>query len=119
MPEAKNFKIPREELKTFVRGKGFCIAPDTVLVDGIPVALVYRVMPSSLYDSGWRFFTGTESEDYLANSRCNGVYDLNTVVNYCPDTLSLLDSPPYSAFRRDENGEWINISFDVDWRYWS
>ena len=49
----------------------------------------------------------------------NGVYDLNTVVNYCPDTLSLLDSPPYSAFRRDENGEWINISYDVDWRYWA
>ena len=95
---AKNFKIPREQLKTFVRNKGMCIAPDTVLVDGIPVALIYRVMPSSLYDSGWRFFTGTESDDYLANSRCNGVYDLNTVVNYCPDTLSLLDSPPYSAF---------------------
>ena len=82
---AKNFKIPREQLKTFVHNKGM----------------------------------GTESDDYLANSRCNGVYDLNTVVNYCPDTLSLLDSPPYSAFRRDENGEWINISYDVDWRYWA
>lgn len=119
MAAAKAFKIPREELKTFVCGKGLCMAPDTVLVDGIPVALVYRVMPSSLYDSGWRFFTGTESDDYLANSRYNGIYDLNTVVNYCPETLSLLDSPPYSAFRRDESGEWINISFDVDWRYLS
>ena len=118
MAAAKHFKIPREELKTFVRGKGFCMAPDTVLVDGMPVALVYRVMPSSLYDSGWRFFTGTESDDYLANSRCNGIYDLNTVVNYCPDALKLLDSPPYSAFRRDENGVWINISYDGDWRYW-
>ena len=114
MATVKNFKIPREELKTFVRNKGLCIAPDTVLVDGLPVALV-----SSLYDSGWRFFTGTESDDYLANSRCNGIYDLNTVVNYCPDALALLDAPPYSAFRRNEKGEWVNISYDVDWRLWS
>lgn len=119
MATTKNFKIPREKLKTFVRGKGFCIAPDTVLVDGIPVSLIYRVMPSSLYDSGWRFFTGTESDEYLANARYNGVYDLNTVVNYCPEAIHLLDSPPYTAFRRDEYGEWINISYDVDWRYWS
>ncbi len=119
MPEVKHFKIPRNQLKTYVRNKGLCIAPDTVLVDGMPVALVYRVMPSTMYDSGWRFFTGTESDDYLANSRCNGVYDLNTVVNYCPDALSLLDSPPYSAFKRAANGEWVNISYDVDWRMWS
>lgn len=119
MPAQKNFKIPREKLQKLVTGRGLCMAPDTVMVDGIPVALVYRVMPSSLYDSGWRFFTGTESDDYLSNSRCNGLYDLNTVVNYCPDALPLLDSPPYSAFRRGEDGEWINISNDVDWRMWS
>ena len=118
VPEAKKFLIPRERLKKYVSGRGLCIAPDTVMVDGIPVALIYRVMPSSMYDSGWRFFTGTETDDYLANSRCNGVYDLNTVVNYCPDVLPLLDSPPYSAFRRD-GGEWLNISNDVDWRLWS
>ncbi|MBQ1441652.1 MAG: DUF2185 domain-containing protein [Clostridia bacterium] len=116
---AKNFKIPREQLKPLVRGKGLCIAPDTVLVDGMPVSIVYRVMPSWHYDSGWRFFSGTESDDYLSDSRFNGVYDLNTVVNYCPETLKLLDSPPYTAYRRDENGDWINISYDVDWRYWS
>ena len=116
VPEAKKFLIPRERLKKYVSGRGLCIAPDTVMVDGIPVALIYRVMPSSMYDSGWRFFTGTETDDYLANSRCNGVYDLNTVVNYCPDVLPLLDSPPYSAFRRDDSGEWLNISNDVDWR---
>lgn len=115
----KKFKIPREKLKQLVRGRGFCIAPDTVLVDGIPVSLIYRVMPSSMHDSGWRFFTGTESDAYLANSRCNGLYDLNTVVNYCPEALSLLDAPPYSAFRRDDGGEWVNISNDVDWPQWA
>ena len=119
MATGKNFKIPREQLKRFVRNRGLCIATDTVLVDGIPVSIIYRVMPSSLYDSGWRFFSGTESDEYLSDSRLNGVYDLNTVVNYCPDTLALLDAPPYSAFRRDDNGEWVNISADVDWRLWA
>ncbi len=115
----KDFKIPRENLKRLVRGGGLCIAPDTILVDGIPVALIYRVMPSTMYDSGWRFFTGSESNEYLSNSRFNGVYELNTVVNYCPDTIPFLDSPPYSAFRRSDGGEWVNISHDVDWQQWA
>lgn len=115
----KNFKIPPEQLKQLVRGRGLCIAPDTVLVDGIPVSLIYRVMPSSMHDSGWRFFTGTETDEYLADFRCNGLYDLNTVVNYCPETLSLLNAPPYSAFRRNADGAWENISDDVDWQQWA
>ena len=115
----KNFKIPREQLKRYVRGMGLCIAPDTVVVDGIPVCLVYRVMPSSMHDSGWRFFTGTESDDYLSNARCNGVYDLNTVINYCPEILPLLNEPPYTAYRRNDKNEWINISSDVDWTQWA
>lgn len=115
----KQFKIPREELKKMVPNRGLCIAPDTVLVEGLPVALIYRVMPSSMHDSGWRFFTGTESDWYLSNYRCNGIYELNTVVNYCPETIPLLDSPPYSAFRKGSDGEWINISDDVNWMRWA
>ncbi len=115
----KKFKIPPEDLKTIVPNRGLCIAPDTILVDGMSVGLVYRVMPSSYYDSGWRFFAGTEDSIYLADSYYNGVYDLNTVVNYCPEVLPLLDSPPYTAFRRDERGEWVNMSREADWMSWA
>lgn len=115
----KQFKIPREDLKVLAPNRGLCMAPDTILVEGMPVALIYRVMPSLMYDSGWRFFTGTESDTYLANFRCNGLYDINTVVNYCPEVLPMLDSPPYSAFRKSADGTWINISRDVDWQQWA
>lgn len=115
----KNFKIPREQLRILLPNRGLCMAPDTILVEGLPVGLIYRVMPSTMHDSGWRLFTGNESEEYLANFRCNGIYDLNTVVNYCPEVIPLLDSPPYTAFRKNADGEWINISRDVNWMRWA
>ncbi len=115
----KNFKIPREQLRTLLPNRGLCMAPDTILVEGLPVALIYRVMPSTMHDSGWRLFTGVESEEYLSNSRYNGIYDLNTVVNYCPEVIPLLDSPPYSAFRKTDDGQWVNMSREVNWMLWA
>ncbi len=115
----KKFKIPREQLRVLLPNRGLCMAPDTILVEGLPVGLIYRVMPSTMHDSGWRLFTGTESEEYLANFRCNGIYDLNTVVNYCPEVIPLLDAPPYTAFRKNADGEWINISREVNWMRWA
>jgi hypothetical protein len=32
-------------------------------------------------DSGWRFFEGTESPEYMANNDNSGVYKVNTIAN--------------------------------------
>lgn len=105
----KRFLIPREALKPLYQGEGpqGCIATDRILVDGAPVGYCYREEPDpgdGDWDSGWRFLAGDESGDYLDDPDKSGVYALNTLCNYDPDIIPLLDSEPGTAWRRGEDG---------------
>ncbi len=110
----KKFLIPPEKLRPLANGYGLCMAPDTIVISGLPVTSMYRVMPSRRQDSGWRFFAGSETAEYLSNPRYNGIYDVNVIANYCPDIIDKLDSPPYSAYELI-NGYWIDVSLSTDW----
>lgn len=44
---------------------GGCMAPDKITVDGEPVDFMYRVEPNFERDSGWRFLSGTEDQEYV------------------------------------------------------
>ncbi|MBQ4313771.1 MAG: DUF2185 domain-containing protein [Clostridia bacterium] len=111
----KKYKIPAEDIRPIAVGYGMCIVPDTILVSGMPVRSMYRVMPSRRQDSGWRFFAGHETAEYLANPKYNGIYDVNVVANYCPNIIEKLDSPPYSAYELTEDGHWVDVSLSTDW----
>lgn len=112
----KNYKIPPEDIRPVATGYGYCVVPDSILVQGMPVRLMYRVMPSRRQDSGWRFFSGTEIPSYLDDPRYNGIYDVNIVANYCPSIVPLLGSPPYSAYEYlEDEKRWMDISFGTDW----
>ena len=106
---AKQFCIPGEEMKPLYEGEGpqGCIATDRILVDGKRVGYCYReeVADSDRnWDSGWRFTAGDESDDYMDDPRNSGVYALNTLCNYDPDIIPLLDSDPGTAWCRDLDG---------------
>lgn len=111
----KKYRIPSEDIRPIANGFGLCLIPDTILVTGLPVKLMYRVMPQYRQDSGWRFFSGTETEEYLANRRLNGIYDVNVMANYCPEIVENLDAPPYSAFEMTDEGRWVDVSVSTDW----
>ena len=65
----------------------------------------YRIVPDDeQLDSGWYFLAGDETEEYLTNQQYMNRYDLNTICNYDPDIIPLLNSAYGSAFYRDENG---------------
>ena len=105
----KQFAIPQTELKDVYQGDGpqGCIATDRILVDGVPVGYCYREEPDpgdEAWDSGWRFTAGDESDDYLDDPDRSGVYALNTICNYDPDVIPLLDSDPGTAWSRGEDG---------------
>ena len=105
----KRFAIPREELKQLYEGDGpqGCIATDRIVVDGAPVGYCYREEPDAgdeAWDSGWRFTAGDESETYMDDPDRSGVYALNTICNYDPDVIPLLDSEPGTAWSRGEDG---------------
>ena len=108
----KIFKLKPHEIAPLALGLGGCLATDRIVVDGAKVGYMYREEPSREQDSGWRFFSGDEDENYMANNSRHGVYDVNTIVNYDPDIFPLLDSPFGSRFERDADGKFRQLRPD-------
>jgi hypothetical protein len=99
MPD-KHFKIPANDIKPLVQGHGACFATDMITVEGRKVGYMYREQPDFDQDSGWRFFSGKESPEYLDDPAHTAIYEVNTIANYDAAIIPLLDAPIGSAFER-------------------
>ncbi len=96
----KRFRIKAEDIRPLAPGRGGCVASDRITVAGKPVGFMYRERPEGPQDSGWRFTSGDETQDYMDDAGNHGVYDVNTIANYDPAIVPLLDSPVGSVFER-------------------
>jgi hypothetical protein len=105
----KRYRLAPEEIREVAPGRGACIASDMILVDGARVGYMYREPPDNDVDSGWRFFSGEESQDYANDAANFAFYDVNTVANYDPDIVPLLGAPTGSAFERDATGKFVAV----------
>lgn len=74
-----------------------------ITVKGNRVGYMYRQLPQNKCDSGWVFTAGTESQEFMDDANNHGIYNINTIANYDPEIIPLLDSPAGSAFER-KNG---------------
>lgn len=108
---AKKFHLAPDELKPIAVGYGACIASDRITVDGAPAGYCYREAGEDV-DSGWRFFAGDESEAYAENPGNFAFYDINTIANYDPSIVVLIESPVGSMFERDSMGQWTRVPSD-------
>lgn len=98
---AKKFRISAEDIKPLAAGHGGCIATDMITVKGKPVGFMYREKTTDTEaDSGWRFMSGLEDQEYMDEPGNHGIYDVNTIANYDPSIIPFLDSPPGSVFER-------------------
>ena len=97
---SKKFKIPGEDIVEIIPNSGGCLATDRITVDGCELGYMYREKTSREGDTGWRFFAGDESPDYLKDSSHSGVYAVNTIANYEPAILAYIDTPAPCAFER-------------------
>lgn len=77
----KQFKF-KGELQELITPIGGCYASDKITVDGLPVGFMYREEPNFEKDSGWRFFSGTESQEYVDDPNNLMIYDVNTIANF-------------------------------------
>ena len=100
----KHFKLSAEQLRPLATGRGGAIASDRITVDGHSVGYMYRTRPHNDLDSGWAFLAGDESDDYMTHASNHAIYDVNTIANYDPDIIPLLDAPVGSAFIRTASG---------------
>ena len=102
----KNFKLQAGQIKDLARGHGACIASDRITVDGLKVGFMYR-QDDGEGGSGWAFLSGEESQEYLDDPKHFGIYDCNTIANYDPEIIPLLDNPYGSAFARKDGGPFV------------
>ncbi|MGE8399345.1 MAG: DUF2185 domain-containing protein [Burkholderiales bacterium] len=101
----KPFQIDASGIVQLVDAGGACLATDRITVDGMPVGYCYREEPDFQADSGWRFFAGDESEEYLADAENIEIYDVNTIANYDRAILQVLDQSIGSAFVRNADNQ--------------
>lgn len=100
----KKFKLSKEDLKPLVKGLGGCIASDEITVRGKKVGYMERNEPLNDKDSGWCFFAGTESDEFVNEPDNFGIYEVNTIANYDKEIIPFLASPSGSCFIRSEDG---------------
>jgi len=96
----KKFAISKESIVELVPHSGGCLATDRIMVDGREVGYMYREAAARPEDTGWRFFSGDESQAYVDDPSHIGIYAVNTVANYDPSILQHLDTPAPCAFER-------------------
>ncbi len=114
MVEKKFFKAA-EDMKEVAPDYGACFATDLITVDGHPVGFMYREDPDNEIDSGWRFLAGFESEEYMDDDANMGIYDVNTIANYDPAIIDLLDSAVGTAFERAADSDsFVKVTYAFD-----
>ena len=99
-PPDKAFKIPAAQIRRLIANMGRCFASDRITVDGAPVGYMYREVPDNDVDSGWRFFSGTETQEYVDDASHISIYDANTIANYDPAIIAYLASPEGTQLER-------------------
>lgn len=99
----KMFRLKSNEIKQLVPYMGYCFASNKITVDGLKVGYMYREEPEEQADSGWRFLSGTEEQDYINDSKNIQIYDVNTIANYDKAIIPFLSSDVGCEFERSIN----------------
>jgi hypothetical protein len=111
----KTFRLRADQIQSLAYGYGACIATDMITVEGRRVGFMYRENADDAVDSGWRFLSGHESQEYLDDVENHAVYDINTIANYDPEIIPFLQSATGSAFERDPtSGRFRAAEFPAD-----
>jgi hypothetical protein len=97
---AKAYKLATEEIVELVPHSGGCLATNRITVDGCGVGYMYREEAERDGDTGWRFFSGDESQAYLDDLKNSRVYAVNTIANCDLAIIPYLDTPAPCAFER-------------------
>ncbi len=78
------------------------MATKAILKKNAKVGYMYREANDFVDDSGWRFFTGNESLDFMDQVENIDIYDLSQILEKDADIEAYLDSPVGSEWERVE-----------------
>ncbi len=80
---------------------GYAVVPKAVIQEKRKIKFMYREEPAGGCDSGWRFFSGEESDEYLNDPDNFGFYELSMVAKIDEDIIPCLSAPVGSIFGRE------------------
>ena len=102
----KEFFIDPEQIKDLIKPMGYSIVSNMISEEGMPVGFMYREEPFDEEDSGWRFLSGTESEEYLDEPENSKAYGVNAIANHDPAIIPYVKGKVGTALERvDETDE--------------
>ena len=105
----ENYKLKANDIVDLIPQMGACFATDMITVDGMKVGYMYRETPDKNIDSGWRFFSGTENQEYVDDPNNTNIYNVNTIANYDNAIIPYLDLPFGTELERIENTDKFQI----------
>lgn len=89
-----------KEMIQLIQSMGTCMATDKIGVEGEQVGFMYRDQPEYEADSGWRFLSGTESQQYADDPDNWSVYDTNTIALQDEAIVPYVEFPIGTALER-------------------
>lgn len=84
-----------------------CFVTHNILHQDQPVGFLYRDPPEYDDDSGWRITTGSETDEYMQDSRNSSYVSLGAVLRQDDSILALLESDIGMAFIKNDEGKFV------------
>ena len=84
---------------------GGAIASYLVAKERKKVRFMYREKPDNEHDSGWRFFSGNEDQEFADQPSNFAIYALTTIAEIDPDIVPFLSLPAPCAFERRQDDQ--------------
>lgn len=111
--EGKKYFLGLKETRKLIDTDLGCFVTDRISIDGLSIgSMVHEEPASGQPDSGWRFFAGDETPEYIEDLSNTQVFSLNTICNYDESISPLLDAPIGTTYYRGENGEWVRQDYE-------
>jgi hypothetical protein len=109
----KNYKISSSTIERLVPDIGYALVTDMITVDGKSVDYMIRNEPEREDDSGWIFYGGGETQEYIDNPNNTSLMSVNTIANYDLEIINFLTYPVGTEIERNENGKLQVITPEV------
>lgn len=108
-------KPAKTDLVQLTEKTGYALASKRLVENKMKVCFMYRENPDNSSDSGWRFLSGIEDDQYIQNPENIGLYDITTIAEIDPDIIPFLDSPIGAVFaRQDDKSPLLRLHNIVD-----
>ncbi|WP_341834611.1 DUF2185 domain-containing protein [Chitinophaga pollutisoli] len=97
---------------------GALLVSKMIMEEGAKPGFLYREKRADEEDSGWRIFSGLESDEYAQENDNFGLYAVSDVLAIDPSLAALLLKGVGSVYERDEQDEWVKIvDFEMEDNY--